>query len=573
MKRVLKTIVALTAVCALMLTMSVSTFAAAPTYATKTVYNADGSVTVTLSNFGGVDAGETLAIEAYNSSKGIVWVDQVKAEDLGDSYSFTMTATQAASTDKLVVSVGDDNEGLGRTAIIHGEHTVRLFAEAGYVLPANATVDPVNGEWISTTADSEYVSFYCYPLAGHEVDYLTVDGTVVRDIVITKDNMITVPVSGDCDITVEFASIADVSPVVVEGSAADKALKISQTPAGNTWAEFSLTDTGITAGTVDEYTLDFRFKLPSLTYGAVGNRAFCVRNGNNDFLFLKDGDNWDFFLGKNGGGEAGDTDSAIYLGTAPMSDWQDVSLRVYKSGSTALTDVTLNGVSIKGLEMNFDGVTAPTLIQKYFGVGNIYGGNGNYQATYDFYLDHVNLTYDGSAASLCDEFDTATVSGTTATLKGTKTYTQWSAFTGLALVDGTGVSAANGFASGRANTIKSTNPSATYDGIDVLARIGYGTADNFGIIMGVKPLTGELTMEDLDNYDATNAADKDTVYTAFRGFAAGTDGRFGVQVVDSAASNSYFSGGLKVYVYVYAANSQTGEVVYKAVNADGFTFN
>ncbi len=573
MKKVMRTIVAVSVV-VLMLAMQLSAFAAAPTYATKTVYNADGTVTVTLSNFGGVDAGESLAISGL-SEDGYVWVDQVKAEDLGASYSFTMSAAQASATSRLEVRVGDDNEGASKVETVIGTNTVTVTTDGnGYVqLADSASANPAGSDSVSTA--KTHVSFYVFPKAGYEL--ATVAGE--EDVVVSKGNLVTVPVlANNTTIAVTFKKIAATSPVVVEGSGADKALKLSHGYGGTrTWSEVRISKAGI-AGAVDEYTLDFRFKLPTLTYGAVGNRAFAVRNANNDLQFIKNGSNLDFYLGNNtvGSGNADVLNGSYYLGSAPMSQWQDVTLHVYKSGSKTLTDVTLNGVTIEGLEKNFAEVTEPTIADRYFSMSNIYGegSTSNYCATYDFYLDHLNLTYEGSSADLCDEFDTATVSGSAVTLKGGKTYEGLStgAYT-PSLVDGTGVSTANGFASGHANTIKSANPAATYDGIEVLSRIGYGTADKFGIIMGVKPLTGELTLEDLENYDATNAADKDTIYTVFRGFAAGADGRFGVQVVDSAASNNYFSGGLKVYVYVFAANSETGEVVYKAVNADGFTFN
>ncbi len=572
MKKVMRTIVAVSVV-VLMLAMQLSAFAAAPTYATKTVYNADGTVTVTLSNFGGVDAGETLAISGL-SEDGYVWVDQVKASDLGSSYSFTMSAAQASATSRLEVRVGDDNEGISKVETVIGTSKVTITTDGnGFVqLTDSASANPAGSDTVNTA--KTHVSFYVFPKAGFELN--TVAGE--SDVVVSKDNMVTAPVMGNnTTIAVTFKKVVATSPVVVEGSGADKALKITHGFGTKTWSEASISMSGI-AGTVDEYTLDFRFKMPTLTHGVVGNRTFAIRNGNNDLQYIKNGDNFDFYLGNNkiGSGDPNEQvlNGSIYLGSAPMSQWQDVTLHVYKEGSKTLTDVTLNGATIKGLEKNFEGVTAPKLIDKYFAVGSIYGGASgtNYWANYDFYLDHLNLIYAGSSAYLCDEFDTAsTVGSTTVALANGKLFSISDSM-GATLVDGTGVATANGFASGHANTIKSANPSAVYDGIEVLSRIGYGTADKFGIITGTKPLEGDLTIEDLDSFDATNTTAADTTYTAFRGFAAGADGRFAVQVVDSEVSNSYFSGGRTVYVYVFAANTETGEVVYKPVNADGFTF-
>lgn len=180
-----------------------------------------------------------------------------------------------------------------------------------------------------------------------------------------------------------------------DSSTTGKVLKISQR--GGSWpASAFVTEYLNSSDSRDEYEVEYRFKLSNHVAGSTTiGRPIMMSIGNNVVHILGQ----KAYLHNVANSAA--ANSMTLLGNCAYDQWHVVKIRVYKDNGKTLTDITFDGVSQNGLEMNIAGVTTPKPQGQGFIFnlnsvsGNTYDTSDAWYVGYDFYLDYIQLSYSG----------------------------------------------------------------------------------------------------------------------------------------------------------------------------------
>lgn len=199
-KGYLKTLAAL-ATGSLLLSMSLSAFAA-PTFNVTTTYNGtDGMVDVTVSDIT-AGANDEVAFLAEKGSE-IVYIDQKTADSNGSvaNFTFKLEEADATGTPQTTLRVGSTSEAAGEGQVV---------ALAGKTVTL-AVADPTTG-YVKAATETTYASsldVYVAPAAGYKFTSYTVgSGEPVTDVIPTNESIVTVNgITGDCTVTFTFTKV------------------------------------------------------------------------------------------------------------------------------------------------------------------------------------------------------------------------------------------------------------------------------------------------------------------------------------------------------------------------------